>query len=394
MYDVIVIGAGIAGSYTARELARLGHSVAVLEKNPEPGYKTSCTGIISPACLDMLPGSGSAIQREARSATIFSPSGDSIRIERASTQAFILDRSALDRLMAEQAGQNGADYFFSTLATGFRSDERRIYVKAARGPDLLELSARAAVIACGTAAGLTRQMGMGQIREYAQGAQADVDCQDIDEVEVYSGRHIAPGFFAWLAPTVPGRAKAGLLCSRNPGPAINSFLNLLEERGKILPAIHHISFGAIPLKPLSRTYADHILVVGDAAGQVKPTTGGGIYFSLICAGMAVQTLDESLRADDLSSRRLAVYQKRWHKILKRELDIDYWAHSFYQGLTDKQAEHIFRVIQRHGIHESLLASPDITFDWHGKVILDAIRHRSLQRSLEKLKMGLPRRLTG
>jgi flavin-dependent dehydrogenase len=184
------------------------------------------------------------------------------------------------------------------------------------------------------------------------------------------------------------------LCSRNPGPAINNFLNLLEERGKILPAIHHISFGAIPLKPLSRTYTDRILVVGDAAGQVKPTTGGGIYFGLVCAGIAVRTLDESLRADDLSSRRLAVYQKRWHKILKRELDIDYWAHSFYQGLTDKQAEHIFRVIQRHGIHESLLASPDITFDWHGKVILDAIRHRSLQRSLEKLKMGLPRRLTG
>lgn len=394
MYDVIVIGAGIAGSYTAVQLARLGYSVAVLEKNPEPGYKTSCTGIISPACLDMLPGTGSAIQREAGSATIFSPSGDSIRIERPSTQAFILDRSALDRLVAEQAGQNGADYLFSTLATGFRSDELCIHVMASRGPELLDLPARAAVIACGTAAGLTRQLGLGQISEYSQGAQADVDCRDIDGVEVYSGRHIAPGFFAWLVPTVPGRAKAGLLCSKNPGPLIKNFLNLLEGQDKILPAAHHVSFGAIPLKPLSRTYADRILVVGDAAGQVKPTTGGGIYFSLLCAGMAVRTLDEVLRAGDLSSRKLAVYQKRWHKTLKRELDIDYWAHSFYQGLSDKQAEHIFRVIQRHGIHESLLASPDITFDWHGKVILDAIRHRSLQRSLEKLKMGLPRRLTG
>jgi len=394
MYDVIVIGAGIAGSYTAGELARLGYSVAVMEKNPEPGYKTSCTGIISPACLDMLPGSFSAIQREARSATIFSPSGNSIRIERASTQAFILDRSALDRLMAQKAGENGVDYFFSTLTTGFRSDERCLYVKATRGTESLDLPARATVIACGTAAGLTRQLGMGQISEYSQGAQADVDCKNIDEVEVYSGRHIAPGFFAWLVPTVPGRAKAGLLCSKNPGPAINNFLSLLEGQDKILPATHNISFGAIPLKPLARTYADRILVVGDAAGQVKPTTGGGIYFSLICAGMAVRTLDESLRAGDLSSRRLAIYQKRWHKTLKRELDIDYWAHSFYQGLSDKQAEHIFQVIQRHGIHESLLASPDITFDWHGKVILDAIRHRSLQRSLEKLKMGLPRRLTG
>jgi digeranylgeranylglycerophospholipid reductase len=393
MYDVIVIGAGITGSYTAGELARLGHSVAVLEKNLEPGHKTSCTGIISQACLDMLPGSRNVIQREARSATIFSPAGDHVRVERKTTQAYILDRPALDRLAAGQARQNGADYFFSTPATGLRSDERCIKVKATRGTELLELSARAAVIACGTAAGLTRQMGMGLIREYAQGAQAEVACQNIDEVEVYSGRHIAPGFFAWLAPTVPGHAKAGLLCSRNPGPLITKFLTLLEGQGKILPAVHHINFGAIPLKPLARTYADRILVVGDAAGQAKPTTGGGIYFGLVCAGIAVRTLDESLRAGDLSSRRLALYQKRWHKILKRELAIDYWAHRFYQGLTDKQAEHIFQVIQRHGIHESLLASPDITFDWHGKVILDAIRHRSLQRSLEKFKMGLPQGFT-
>ncbi len=389
MYDVIVIGAGITGSYAAGELACLGHSVAVLEKHSEPGLKTSCTGIVSRACLDMLPGSHSAIQREARSAKIFSPSGDYIRIERDTTQTYILDRPTLDRLVAEEARRKGSDYLFSTFATGFRNDESCIRVKATRGDEPLELSARAVMIACGTAAGLTEQLGMGRISEYALGAQAQVACINIDEVEVYSGRHIAPGFFAWLVPTMPGSAKAGLLCSKNPAQPINKFLNLLEERGKILPARHDISYATIPLTPLSRTYADRMLVVGDAAGQVKPTTGGGIYFSLICAGLAVRTLDESLRSGDLSSRRLALYQKRWHKILKRELDIDYWAHRFYQGLTDKQAEHIFRIIQRHGIHESLLSSPDITFDWHGKVILDAIRHRSLQRSLEKLKMGLP-----
>jgi len=389
MYDIVVIGAGITGSYTARELARLGHSVAVLEKHAEPGHKTSCTGIISQACLDMLPGSHSVIQSEARSATVFSPAGNHVRIERETTQAYILDRTALDRLVAEQAGKTGVDYFFSALATGLQSDDRGIYVKATQGSRPLELSARACVIACGTAPDLIGQIGLGRIREYAHGAQADVTCKNIDEVEVYSGRHIAPGFFAWLVPTHAGKAKAGLLSNRNPGPAIAAFLKYLEERGKIIPVSPDISYGSIPLKPLTRTYTDRVLVVGDAAGQTKPTTGGGIYFGLICAGMAVRTLDESLKAGDLSTRRLALYQKRWHKILKHELDIDYWAHRFYQGLTDHQSEHIFQVILRHGIHESLLTSPDITFDWHSKVILDAIRHRSLQRSLVKFKLFPP-----
>jgi len=389
MFDVVVIGAGITGSYTARELARLGHSVAVVERHPEPGYKTSCTGIISRACLDMLPGSSSAIQREARSATVFSPAGNHVRIEREGTQAYILDRPSLDRLVAEQAAQMGVEYFFSTPATSLRSGDRGVHIKAEQGSRPLELSARACVIACGTAPGLIKQIGLGSIREFAHGAQAEVTCRNTDEVEVYSGKHMAPGFFAWLAPTVPGKAKAGLLSNRNPGRAIASFLKYLESRGKILPVAQGISFGSIPLKPLARTYSQRTLIVGDAAGQAKPTTGGGIYFGLLCAETAVRTLDESLKADDLSGKRLALYQKRWHKILKHELAIDYWAHRFYQSLTDKQVEHIFQVILRHGIHESLLTSPDITFDWHGKVILDAIKHRSLQRSLEKFKLFQP-----
>ena len=79
--------------------------------------------------------------------------------------------------------------------------------------------------------------------------------------------------------------------------------------------------------------------------------------------------------------------------MKRELSIDYWAYRFYRRLDDKQIEHIFNIIIKHGIHESLLTSPDITFDWHSLVILDAIRHRSLQRSLEKLKVA-PLRVLG
>ncbi len=389
MYDVVVIGAGIAGSFTARELARLGYSVAVVERHPEPGFKTSCTGIISRACLDMLPGSSGAIQREARSATIFSPAGNHVRIEREDTQAYILDRPSLDRLVAEQAAQMGSEYLFSSPAISLHSGDRGVQIKAEQGSRQLELSARACVIACGTAPGLIKQIGLGGIREFAHGAQAEVTCRNTDEVEVYSGKHLAPGFFAWLVPTVPGRAKAGLLSNRNPGPSIASFLKYLESREKIVPAVHGISYGSIPLKPLARTYSQRTLIVGDAAGQTKPTTGGGIYFGLICAETAVRTLDESLKADDLSAKRLALYQKRWHKILKHELAIDYWAHRFYQRLTDKQIEHIFQVILRHGIHESLLTSPDITFDWHGKVILDAIKHRSLQRSLERFKLFQP-----
>jgi flavin-dependent dehydrogenase len=276
---------------------------------------------------------------------------------------------------------------FSTLASSIKFEPQFAEVHAARNGENMLLKAEVIIIASGTGTALTRDAGLGQINEFAQGAQSDVLCKDLDEVEVYTGAAVAPGFFAWLVPVGNVRAKAGLLCRGNPGPYIAAFVKSLEQRGRIEQGKHEVRYGAVPLKPLLRTFGERVLVVGDAAGQVKPTTGGGIYFGILCAGLAVRTIHEAFEKGNLSARSLSIYQKRWHKLLKQELSIDYWAHRFYSGLDDKQVEHIFDVIERHGIHESILTSPDVTFDWHGKVILDALKHRSLQRSLEKL--GIP-----
>ncbi len=394
MYDVIIIGAGITGSYTAGELSRLGYQVGVLEKQPQPGLKTSCTGIISHECMKTLQVDRSLIQYEARSARIFAPSGKYFRVEREDAQAYVLDRPGLDRLVAHKAQQKGVEFHFATPVTAIRRENQFMEVEVtALNAEKVLFRARCVIIACGAAGSLAQSAGLGRIREFAHGAQAQVECTDVAEVEIFSGSTIAPGFFAWLVPAGGTQGKAGLLCRGNPRPYLTALLNRLLKQHRITSIASDISYGSIPLKPLARTYADRLLVIGDAAGQVKPTSGGGIYFGILCARQAVLTLDECLKKDQLSSDRLLLYQKRWHKILKRELRIDYWAHRFYQRLDDKQIEHIFNIIVKHGIHESLLTSPDITFDWHSLVILDAIRHRSLQRSLEKLKAA-PLRLLG
>jgi digeranylgeranylglycerophospholipid reductase len=389
MYDVIVIGAGTIGSFTANELAKLGHHVCVLEKNASAGAKNSCTGIVSSTCLQMLPGASGAIQHEAHSAKIFSPSGSFIRVDRESAQAYVLDRPALDRHMAARAAAGGAQYMFNALASDIEQNDGYLSITCLQNGEPAQLTAHAAVISCGFGCSLAAKLGLGRISYYAQGAQADVVCRDIDEIEVYSGRGIAPGFFAWLVPAGGNRAKAGLLSRSNPRPLIDSLLKKLSNDGKIIADDYHISYDSIPLKPLPKTYGDRFVVIGDAAGQVKPTTGGGIYFGLLAAREAVAALDGAIKSNDFSGHRLAQYQKRWRSLLGRELAIDYWAHRFYQKLDDSQVQHIFEVIERHGIHESLLTSPDVTFDWHSNIILDAIKHRSLQRSLERLHLKMP-----
>ena len=127
-------------------------------------------------------------------------------------------------------------------------------------------------------------------------------------------------------------------------------------------------------------------MVGDAAGQVKPTTGGGIYYGLLCADIAANNLHRALDADDLSARNLASYEREWKKKLGRELKICYWARKFYEHLSDRQVDRVFDIIKSNGLDEALLKTDDLSFDWHGEVILRLLGYRLLSKAIKAMKI--------
>ena len=132
-----------------------------------------------------------------------------------------------------------------------------------------------------------------------------------------------------------------------------------------------LSYGGIPLKPPARTYGERMIAVGDAAGQVKPTSGGGIYYGLLGAEIAAETLHRALAEDDLSAKRLARYERAWRKKLGRELRTGYWARKLFERLSDRQIDRLFEIIKAGGIDEALLKAEDVSFDWHGRTIMQA-----------------------
>lgn len=165
-------------------------------------------------------------------------------------------------------------------------------------------------------------------------------------------------------------------------------MSSLLAQEKITSAEVELSYGRIPLKPLARTYSERLLVVGSAAGQVKPTTGGGIYYGLLCADMAANNLHQALKRDALSANNLANYQKEWKRKLGRELKLGYWARKFYELLSDKQIDRIFDLIKSNGIDEALLKADDLSFDWHGRVVLRLIGHQALSKTIKAMKFPL------
>lgn len=383
MYDTIIVGAGPVGSHVAARLAGLGYKVIVFEEHSGAGEAVCCTGIVGKECLDTFPVDSEAVLRAEKSATLFSPSGIPLRVEKQEVQAYILDRGVFDSFLSTSAQEAGVDYLWGSRVRTILPGEESVRVEIENSSKSFE--GKTAVIASGFHSRLTERVGLGRVRDFAAGAQVEVDAEGVDEVEIYFGKNVAPGFFGWLVPTSQGRARVGLLARRRPGKYLRALLDVLADQDRIAARDARIYYGGVPLRPLSRTYTDRVLVVGDAAGQVKPTTAGGIYYGLLCAENAVDTLHQALAVDSFEADTLSSYEKRWKERLGSELRASRWARWLLEHLSDERLDRTFKVVESKGIHTALLDSPEFSFDWHRGLILKALRLVGLRGMLRIMR---------
>ena len=381
-----IVGGGPVGSHVAYKLVGMGHKVIVLERRRRVGERVCCTGIIGQECVSSFDIEDNVILRRVNSARLFSPSGNLLRLWREETQACILDRLAFDMAMARRAQDKGAEYALDSPVRDVAVMADGVRVEVSRRGKGLYFETRAIVIASGYGSKLTERLGLGGVGDFTVGAQAEVEAVGVDEVEVYFGCEIAPGFFGWLVPISPRMARVGLLSRNSPGLYLRKLLASLLAQGKIVSSEVELTYGGIPLKPLARTYGERLMVVGDAAGQVKPTSGGGIYYGLLCADVAADILHQALQDGDLSARRLSRYERGWKKRLGQELKIGYWARKLFERLSDRQIDRIFEIVKANGIDEALLKAKDLSFDWHGKAVLRLMGHKLVSKALDVVKI--------
>lgn len=380
IYDVLVIGGGPVGCQVAFRLGGLGRRVAVLEQKTDTNGPVCCTGIVSEECVRAYSIDESLVWRHVSGARLIGPSGGELAFHRDTAQAAILDRAAFNAAWAHRATGAGAELMLGTRASAITTgpDSARVRVVGADGREGY-LEAPAVVIASGATPAPTVMAGLGKCADIALGAQAEVAIKTTNEVTIFVGDQVSPGSFGWLVPTRPGRALAGLLCRRRPRERLKTFLTRLAAAGSIDSADVEIRLGSVTLAPLARTYADRLIVVGTAAGQVKPITGGGIYFGLLCADIAARTLERALAANDLSARRLAAYQREWKRRIGRELLTGRWARRLYEGLSDQQLDKIVDIMKQDRTLDRLLQHEDVSFDGHSALVRHLIGNVALAK---------------
>ena len=379
MHDIIIIGSGPAGSYAAYQLAKDGYDVLVLEKNGSLPHPPACTGIIGLEAFEKFNLPRDSVLSEIKDIRLISPSGLSLSFQPDSPLAFAVDRITFDQDLRELALKNGASIRWGSACKEIQIKDTHVNISMSSSETI---KAKTVVVATGFNRRLNESLGLGSPLDYIQGAQTEVKMDGVREVEIHVGNSIAPGSFAWIVGLRNGRARIGLTTKNHAPVFLQRFLegsnmkDKIKERGLILSK-------PIPLGSLKRTYAERLLVVGEAAGLVKTTTHGGIYYGLISSQLAVETLREAFRSGDFCPRVMGKYERRWKNALDKEIKTGYMLRRFFSCLHDGQIEKFFKIALSDGIMD--VVHKKARFDWHSDLIFSLASHSLLKKYFPKSK---------
>ncbi len=382
MYDVLIVGAGPAGNAAALELAEHGVQTAVIDYRERIGDKL-CTGVIGIECARRFPVSPRHVRQEVSSALIHSPSGRCYRVERRGPQALIVDRVAYVGEVAARASEHGAHYHIGYRATAIDRTRHGISVSTRRGATVERFEGNLLLIATGFRSPVTRMAGLRDRREqdYIYGQQVVVETNGVEGVEVFVGGGNAPESIGWIVPVSRSHGLVGTISRQKRPVCLDSLLDRLHCDGKIEARAHEFSRWGIPVRPLAATFADRLMVLGDAAGFTKPTTGGGIYYGMLSGLIAAETAREVLDSGDLSARSLRKYEQRWKREFGRELEVGYYARRLYESMNDAQKEELMNVFLSEDVQSDIMNAPGFSFDWHSRTILGTVGHRRIARMI-------------
>ena len=335
--QVAVVGAGPSGLIAAREAAKRGAHVVVLEEHMQIGLPVECAGLLSLRglrAIGLRPEGHYVLNRQLRGARFVSPGGRELLVEAGEPVACVVDRRLLDLALAEQAERAGAEVLLGRKVLAISRLPSGVSLSGRWG----SLQAQVAVVAEGFRSRLVRRLGLRTVdwRRVLPASQVELRVPELAEdlVEVWLGSRVAPGLFAWVIPLGDGIARVGLACRRGLDPRELLAAFLRRRLGvRLPPGLRRPPYAGSVLTcgPIPRTYADRVVIVGDAAGQAKPTTGGGVILGGLCALLAGRTVAEAVEAGDTSEEALRAYELAWRRLLGR----DFRAMSLARRLLDR-----------------------------------------------------------
>jgi digeranylgeranylglycerophospholipid reductase len=380
MIDVAIVGGGPGGLAAARNLAAAGWAVTVFEEHQQIGLPVHCTGVLAEDVIAQLNLPAEAVLNPLSTVRFVAPAGHSFEYTTATTEAVVIDRAAFDAALSRRAELAGA-----SVIRGRRVIAIDVEAGAARltFADHEPVRTRSVILACGANYAFQKRLGLGMPSTFLQSAQLELPAERLGDVEIHFGSEIAPKGFAWAVPVRRSYgtfARVGVMAASDPAAYFSRMLARVRDRwGVALPDAAAPRRRMLPLGSVKRTFAERVLAVGDAAGLVKPTTGGGIYYSVVSGEIAAEVLGSRLAVDDLSANAMREYEQRWRTRFQSEFTAQLALRFVAQRMRDADIDALFSLATTDGILP--LVRQTARFNRHRDFILALLRHQPARRAL-------------
>ena len=328
-YDVIIVGAGPVGGRAATLLSQQGLKILMLEEHKEIGRPFQCAGLVTPSAMDAVEAYDTVLQ-EVDGALIHGPSGTLVPVGTEGTlRTYVVCRKRFDQFVVQQGMEAGATLWLDSIPLDAQPSDTGVDVVVRKEGEEQTLSCKLLIGADGAHSWTRRTFKMGRMKELMIGFQTEVVGYEGRDrwLEMYSGSAIAPGFFAWVIPSGFGTHRIGLwsTADRLDGRSIESCYQDLIDHPLWKDRFANISeiaryCGPVPSGMVKHPVKNRVMLLGDAAGMAKPTTGGGLGPGFHQIQCILKPLVTAIKTNALSETNLKAITKQPWNAMKKEQD--------------------------------------------------------------------------
>lgn len=331
--DVLIVGGGPIGTYLASILSKKGLKIAIIDKKSNIG-KEACSGLISTKLKKYVPIKEEFLENKIKGAIFYTPNYK-LELKKNRTQAYVINRPKFDKYLLKQAKNNGVKIFLKTSFHDFKLSEEGIIIKTNKG----NFDSKLLIGADGALSLVRRNSKLKGNLKIINGILAYYPEKNYsDLVELFFGKKIAPNFFAWKIP----RGKTteyGLATNKNH---IEYFKRFLKSQG--------LKFGKFHTHPIcygeQNSVSNRMLLIGDAAAQVKPFSGGGIIYGLISAKIASNAIIKAFNKENFTEEFLRKnYDLIWKKKLLDKINLGINIRNLLNQLNDRELTELFKTLK-------------------------------------------------
>ncbi len=361
-FDLVVLGAGPVGLTAANIVACSGYKVTAIERKKQIGYPNHCSGLVSPEFIKLNKMPKELIMNRIKGAELICRE-ENLLFKNNVTHAYVINRAKFDRNLADEAEKNGVKISKGITIKSWRRNKENIIIRLMDGE---EINTHLIIIASGALTGLSRMFGFFiSPSELIHTIQVDVSIplKDNEIVHTFFDNRVAHNWFSWIIPLGNGMVHVGLGTDRN-----ENMIGSLEQLFKENPYLSGIKFyknkavaWIIPIGQVREATKDNVMVIGDAAMQVKPFSGGGLHTGIMSAKFAAEAALNALKQSDYSKESLSSYKMHVDEEIAPKIKRGLFLRKIYRSMSDAEKENFLKSVNNHEAKNIILSNGDIDF---------------------------------